>query len=219
MAAHRRDHNPCGRQTGRKTAATMPLRPLCGHRAHRTAANTSEPLPARPSPCAPFARVLLLSQTYGISGRPDSNRGPHDPKSCALPGCATPRSEAVYSHDRRTRSIQVSSRARSSVRHECQHPVRRSPIAPGQAVAIGLALSTNLGRVDPYDSSPEPRDRPARAAACICAASPGSPSAGPIAASRRHSLCPWVGWAIAKPVLHPACDGIVKRGRTRPRRC
>ena len=31
------------------------------------------------------------------SGRPDSNRGPHRPKRCALPGCATPRgSRRVY---------------------------------------------------------------------------------------------------------------------------
>ena len=27
----------------------------------------------------------------GVSGRPDSNRGPHRPERCALPGCATPR--------------------------------------------------------------------------------------------------------------------------------
>ena len=32
-----------------------------------------------------------------LSGCPDSNRGPHRPERCALPGCATPRrSLAVY---------------------------------------------------------------------------------------------------------------------------
>ena len=30
------------------------------------------------------------------SGRPDSNRGPHRPERCALPGCATPRRRAEY---------------------------------------------------------------------------------------------------------------------------
>ena len=31
------------------------------------------------------------------SGRPDSNRGPHRPERCALPGCATPRRARQYS--------------------------------------------------------------------------------------------------------------------------
>jgi hypothetical protein len=40
---------PCGRQSGRKTTARRRLRPLCGHRSHRTAANTSKRRSARPS--------------------------------------------------------------------------------------------------------------------------------------------------------------------------
>src|SRR5665811_1671320 len=32
-----------------------------------------------------------------ISGRPDSNRGPHRPERCALPGCATPRCPCAVS--------------------------------------------------------------------------------------------------------------------------
>src|SRR5205085_10478880 len=32
------------------------------------------------------------------SGRPDSNRGPHRPERCALPGCATPRGSGSIPH-------------------------------------------------------------------------------------------------------------------------
>ncbi len=41
-----------------------------------------------------FAPVRLCA---ALSGRPDSNWGPHRPERCALPGCATPRRVREYS--------------------------------------------------------------------------------------------------------------------------
>jgi hypothetical protein len=67
------------------------------HRAHPTPARVDNKWtdigPMRPTggPESPPTLDFLTS------GRPDSNRGPHRPKRCALPGCATPRgSRRVY---------------------------------------------------------------------------------------------------------------------------
>jgi hypothetical protein len=52
-----------------KTSATLPLRPLCGHRAHRTAANKSNGVPRGPVFSGVFARVCWPSQNMNQSGR------------------------------------------------------------------------------------------------------------------------------------------------------
>jgi hypothetical protein len=69
-ASRRLASAPCGRRTGRKTTAGRPLRPGCGHRSHRTAANPGEQAPHEPSVFGGvFARVRWLSQIFGKSGR------------------------------------------------------------------------------------------------------------------------------------------------------
>jgi hypothetical protein len=60
---------PCGRQTVRNGAATMSLRPPCGHPDHRTAANESESSSVTSLFARVFAPVRPRSQTYEISGR------------------------------------------------------------------------------------------------------------------------------------------------------
>jgi hypothetical protein len=59
--------------TGANTAATMPLRPLCGHRAHRTAANQGERRPTEPSvlrgfrPCSLAFTGVCGTNQYGAN--------------------------------------------------------------------------------------------------------------------------------------------------------
>jgi hypothetical protein len=78
-----------------KPAAKWPQHAPCGHFAvteaieqQRTRANG---VPRSPVFSGVFARVRWPSRDMKESGRPDSNRGPHRPERCALPGCATPR--------------------------------------------------------------------------------------------------------------------------------
>jgi hypothetical protein len=65
-------------------------------RAVRLAARPVDRLHRHAPRAPPFAPVRGSSQTYGISGRPDSNRGPRRPERRALPGCATPRRRLEY---------------------------------------------------------------------------------------------------------------------------
>ncbi len=58
-------------------AAAVPLRP----QPPRTSPNTREYRPATPSVFAASARIGGYSRTCGISGRRDSNSGPHRPES------------------------------------------------------------------------------------------------------------------------------------------
>jgi len=64
----------CGRQTGGKTAATLPLRPLCGHRSHRTPANARERHPAKPSVLGGFRPCSLAFADLRNIGANGSDR-------------------------------------------------------------------------------------------------------------------------------------------------
>ena len=58
---------------------------------HRTPPSVKAHRANKPNDCGLFGGVCGSTYYVNQSGRPDSNRGPHRPERCALPGCATPR--------------------------------------------------------------------------------------------------------------------------------
>src|SRR5436305_11118103 len=61
-----------------------------------------------------------------VSGRRDSNSGPHRPERCALPGCATPRDSAGLSHRCVRRPAGITPGAVGVERHQRAQPAALS---------------------------------------------------------------------------------------------
>jgi hypothetical protein len=89
---------PCGRQSGRKTTARRRLRPLCGHRSHRTAANTSKRRPTRPSVFGGF-----LPCSLAFAGNEGIGETGFEPATARPPaGCATRLRHSPWQNKRAT---------------------------------------------------------------------------------------------------------------------
>ena len=135
-------------QRGHAVSAT-PVRPV---RAARRSVSVI-PLPC-PVKSGSNTRRTRAGSSERASGRPDSNRGPHRPERCALPGCATPRRAAQVSHRsaavpdryRRTRAHARRDRRRSSTRCSTARSIRRlvRERAPGSRRARRPALVTGV---------------------------------------------------------------------------